>query len=309
LPFASIKILHVQAARTVSFFFVSLFRKGAVMARVRRTGFTLIELLVVIAIIAVLIALLVPAVQKVREAAARTQCLNNLKQIGLGAQSYHDSKRKMVDSGTAGSATPTTWGALYEILPYIEQNAMLIPANVPAPANLVTYMCPVRTQPTGSQQGAQNPATTNYPPGPYSDYQLNGITFGAPSLKISLMQITQKIGSSNLILFGEGSVATDTLQTITFSDTPGYEVIYSGGTGGTVRVVASGTIQPDVPAAAGGNATVWGSGHSGGAQFVFCDGHARLVDFSYTGQLTFQQAHYIGFMPNTTALVPVNLDQ
>jgi prepilin-type N-terminal cleavage/methylation domain-containing protein/prepilin-type processing-associated H-X9-DG protein len=92
----------------------------------RQAGFTLIELLVVIAIIAILIALLVPAVQKVREAAARTQCTNNLKQLGLAFLAYHDENKHLppamgrfdhMDDG--GPYNATFWS--YFVLPYIEQ--------------------------------------------------------------------------------------------------------------------------------------------------------------------------------------------
>jgi prepilin-type N-terminal cleavage/methylation domain-containing protein len=84
-----------------------------------RRGFTLIELLVVIAIIAILIGLLVPAVQKVREAAARAQCQNNLKQMALAVHSYHDAHRKLPPAFVA--SVQLSWHVF--LLPYVEEGA------------------------------------------------------------------------------------------------------------------------------------------------------------------------------------------
>ena len=102
------------------------------MSRVRsqRIGFTLIELLVVIAIIAILIALLLPAVQQAREAARRTQCKNNLKQIGLAMHNYHDVNGLFPWGGRVGYTTnPGDWGStqgtwIVYALPYLEQDGL-----------------------------------------------------------------------------------------------------------------------------------------------------------------------------------------
>jgi prepilin-type N-terminal cleavage/methylation domain-containing protein/prepilin-type processing-associated H-X9-DG protein len=139
-----------------------------------RHGFTLIELLVVIAIIAILLGLLLPAVQKVREAAQRAQCYNNLKQLGLALHGYHDANSAFPPSK---QTTPTNHSWTPRVLPYIEQGNLYARYNFAVNWNdtavndanpggvgqteLATFLCPAA--PSG-RRGSRNRAVIDYSP-------------------------------------------------------------------------------------------------------------------------------------------------
>ncbi|MDB5335472.1 MAG: Prepilin-type N-terminal cleavage/methylation protein [Planctomycetaceae bacterium] len=154
----------------------------------RQRGFTLIELLVVIAIIAVLIALLLPAVQQAREAARRSQCKNNLKQMGLGAHNYEGTYSKFPSSGesTDESSAPTIYRRFFphsfnvQILPFIDQSNVynLINLNqhysmspVACSTKIASFLCPSNGV-TGADLGGFG--LTDYMPVAYVDYDTNG---------------------------------------------------------------------------------------------------------------------------------------
>jgi prepilin-type N-terminal cleavage/methylation domain-containing protein/prepilin-type processing-associated H-X9-DG protein len=279
----------------------------------RKHGFTLIELLVVIAIIAILIALLLPAVQQAREAARRTECKNNLRQIGLAMHNYHDSFRTF-PSGWIG-AEPTVghhveglngwgWGAM--LLPYLEQAPLYNQINFRAsiieptgtPSNLsllkhplTVYFCASDPKPetwwindeaTGAPLAEL--ATTNYVaafgPDDLDACELGVIGPGVQCRGSGMFYHNSRVkirdvtdGTSNTILAGERR----TLEAAAFYST--WSGAIPGGEEAFPRILGVSDHTPNSENAAPGvlHLDDYGSWHEGGAQFVLADGHVRFI--------------------------------
>src|SRR5947208_9627561 len=216
-----------------------------------RPAFTLVELLVVIAIIGVLVALLLPAVQAARESARRNKCQNNLKQLGLGCHSFHDTYKKLPINGTGtfGYGQPNvdgsgSWG--YNIMPYIEMmNVYMSTTGLTAydtsskrmhDKTLQTFLCPTR-----QRKGFKTDNSSSHA-GSMTDYVINPrINFpndnpivntnenSRPDMNHGLAFITD--GTSNTLLFGEKALQTSQY----LSDAIGSfdETLWRGGAGGT----------------------------------------------------------------------------
>lgn len=143
--------LHLLSVRYVE---SAMLKSSKSNSRTFHRGFTLVELLVVIAIIGILVGLLLPAVQAAREAARRAQCMNNVRQLGLGVSNYESAFKRFPSGWTDfRKTTKPGWSVSHSLLPFIEQSniANAIDANFPidAPANkpylqtvIPTFICP-----------------------------------------------------------------------------------------------------------------------------------------------------------------------
>jgi prepilin-type N-terminal cleavage/methylation domain-containing protein/prepilin-type processing-associated H-X9-DG protein len=279
----------------------------------RRKAFTLIELLVVIAIIAVLIGLLLPAVQKVREAAARTQCSNNLKQIGLASHNFHDSYQFLppafIGDNSEGLNGWATWGAL--LLPYIEQTAQYnlwdikyLASEQPLAAvqtQVKIYLCPSRplAVPSIGDFRPEGAALTDYAAsfGTHAAYtnstgalipNLPNVAVdssGRPYLtkwssQTNFASITD--GTSSTTLIGEKSIRPNSLRGKNEDRS-----VFGGNRNNTRRMMGISNVNGDIrPLLPPDNQNLpfanssFGGPHPGVTNFVFVDGSVRSLRIS-----------------------------